>query len=105
MSCHAICSGWVPSADSPSRVITCLLATVDTGVWQERTARPSRWTVHAPHRPAPQPNLVPFRLSTSRITQSNGMSAGTSTVADFPLTVKVKAILETPQLGRRVEQL
>ena len=58
-------------------------------VWQARTARPLRCTVHAPHALTPQPYLVPRRSSTSRSTQSKGMSAGTSTVVDRPLTVKV----------------
>src|SRR5215467_11144132 len=33
----------------------------------------------------PQPNFVPFRPTTSRMTQSRGISAGTSTLCDFPL--------------------
>jgi isoquinoline 1-oxidoreductase alpha subunit len=37
----------------------------------------------------PQPNFVPCRSSTSRRTHRSGMSAGTSTVRDLPLTVKV----------------
>ena len=40
-------------------VTTVLFATSDTCVWQARTALPSRCTVQAPHRPAPQPYLVP----------------------------------------------
>jgi hypothetical protein len=39
------------------------------------------------------------------MTQSSGMSAGTSTVVDFPLTVNEKVISPTPQLGRAIEQL
>src|SRR5579884_2728282 len=35
--------------------------------------------VHAPHKPDPQPNLVPVRPTTSRSTQSSGISFGTST--------------------------
>ena len=61
--------------------------------------------MHAPQSPMPQPNLVPFRLRTSRMTQSSGMSAGTSTVVDFPLTVNVKAILRLLSLVGAVEQL
>ena len=41
---------------------------------------PLTCTVHAPHWPMPQPNLVPFRLSMSRNTHRRGMSAATSTV-------------------------
>ena len=55
----------------------------DTGVWHDRTGLPSTCTVHAPHWPMPQPNLVPFRLSMSRSTHSRGMSAATSTVVGF----------------------
>ena len=49
-------------------------AAADSGVWQERTAWPSRWTVQAPHSAAPQPNLAPTRPSVSRSTHSRGMS-------------------------------
>ena len=37
----------------------------------------------------PQPYFVPFRLSSSRKTHSRGVSAATSTVMDFPLTLSV----------------
>src|SRR5579862_6011501 len=69
-----------------------LPATVETGVWQERTARPSRWTVQAPHMPAPQPYFVPVSLRCSRMTQSSGVSGAASTFAGLLLTVKVIAI-------------
>ncbi len=36
--------------------------------------------VLAPHRPAPQPNFVPFRSISSRNTHSSGVSLSTSTV-------------------------
>src|SRR5262249_53689854 len=35
---------------------------------QERTARPSMCTVHAPHMPMPQPNFVPLSPISSRMT-------------------------------------
>jgi len=70
-------------------VVTAWLPTLDTGVTQDRTGLPPRWTVHAPHWATPQPNLEPFRSRTSRKTQSRGMSAGTSTVAALPLTVNL----------------
>src|SRR5580704_483161 len=69
-----------------------VLAAAETGVWQLRTALPFRCTVHAPHWPIPQPNLVPFSFRTSRITHNRGMSAGTSTVLDCPFTVSWKAM-------------
>ena len=53
---------------------------------------PLMCTVHAPHCAMPQPNFVPLRSSTSRSTQSSGMSAGTSTVWDLPLTLNVIAM-------------
>src|SRR4051812_40146821 len=40
----------------------------------------------------PQPNFVPFKSRTSRSTHSSGMSAGTSTVFDVPLTLNVMAM-------------
>ena len=59
-------------------VVTLAPATALTGVIQDRVARPSTCTVQAPHMPIPQPNLVPVRPSSSRITQSNGASSGTA---------------------------
>ena len=50
----------------PSMVTIDLLVAADIGVEQERIASPLRWTVQLPHRAAPQPNLVPVRLSSSR---------------------------------------
>src|SRR6516162_770749 len=41
----------------------------------------------------PHPYLVPFRLRTSRITHSSGVSATTSTVVDRPFTFSLKAIV------------
>src|SRR5262249_19088517 len=104
-SCHAICSGCVPSADSPSSVVTCLLATVETGVWQERMARPSRCTVHAPHSPAPQPNLVPFRLRTSRINPEQQHVRGDIDGRGLSVDSERESHVETPQLGRAIEPL
>jgi len=53
-------------------------ATAPRAVMQERVARPSTWTVQAPHSPIPQPNLVPLRPISSRIAQSSGVSSGAS---------------------------
>ena len=82
----------MPSADSPSIVVIGALAAMDTGVWHDRTGRPRRCTVQAPHWPMPQPNFVPLRFRTSRITHSRGMSAGTSTVVVLLLTFRVNGI-------------
>src|SRR4051812_2961413 len=63
--------------------------TVDIGVWHDRTALPSRCTVHAPQNPAPQPNFVPVRPSSSRRYQSSGMSGSPSNDRLDPLIVNV----------------
>ena len=74
---------------------TCSIVTTEapsisaTGVTQLRTGSPSRWTVHAPHRAAPQPYFVPVRLSESRSTQSSGVVSSTSAVTLLPLTLKL----------------
>src|ERR1700730_8801976 len=95
-SIQARCTGWVPSADNPSMVVTGSF-TVPTCVWQDRTALPFTWTVQAPQSPAPQPNLVPFMSRTSRRTHKRGVSAGTSTVLDCPFTLSVYAMSHSPE--------
>jgi hypothetical protein len=76
-------------------VVTAFPETFETGVLQERCAWPSTWTVHAPHNPIPQPNLVPVKPSVSRRTQSNGIWGTTSTFCRCPLTVKLIAAIQT----------
>src|SRR3989449_2073081 len=66
-------------------VVIFLPAACATVVWHERTARPSRCTVHAPHCATPQPNFVPVSWSRSRITHRSGVPGSTSTVWDLPL--------------------
>src|SRR5215210_4159151 len=61
-------------------------------VWQERTALPSICTVQAPHRPEPQPYLVPVSLTCSRMTQSSGVWGSASALAGLPLIVKAIVI-------------
>ena len=58
----------------PSIVVILRPLALATGSTQERVAVPSRCTVHAPHTAMPQPNLVPVMSSTSRSTQSSGIS-------------------------------
>src|SRR5271170_7497789 len=70
-------------------VVIFLPDACDTGVWQERTASPLRWTVQAPHRPAPQPNFVPVICKCSRTTHKSGVSFGTSTEWSCPLMFRV----------------
>src|SRR2546428_11206517 len=66
-------------------VVIFLPAACATVVWHERTARPSRCTVHAPHCATPQPNFVPVSWSRSRITHRSGVPGSTSTVWVLPL--------------------
>src|SRR3984893_12111107 len=67
--------------------------TPSIGVMQERVATPSMRTVQAPHSAMPQPNLVPVMPSTSRSTQSSGVSPSTSTLWALPFTLIVSAMM------------
>src|SRR5579864_4781621 len=69
-------------------VVTCFPAARDTGVLQERTGRPSRCTVQAPHCATPQPYFVPVRPKCSRKTQSRGVEGSTSTFTLRLFTVR-----------------
>src|SRR3954468_6700061 len=77
-------------------VVIFLPATADTGAIHDRVGAPSIWTVHAPHSPSPQPNLLPVRLSTSRSVHNKGISLGTSRLWSFPFTFS--AINDIPPL-------
>jgi hypothetical protein len=68
-------------------------STALTGVMHDRVARPPTWTVQAPHMPMPQPNLVPVRPISSRITHSSGVSSSTSIVTALPLMEKLLVIV------------
>jgi hypothetical protein len=61
-------------------------------VMQKRVATPSTCTVQAPQSAMPQPNFVPVMPSTSRNTQSSGVSPSTSTVRSMPLTLIVASV-------------
>src|SRR6266568_1738287 len=52
---------------------------------QERVGRPPTCTVQAPHMPMPQPNFVPVRPMSSRMTHSNGVSSSASITTARPL--------------------
>src|ERR1700740_2011802 len=69
-------------------LVTCFLAAPDAGVLQERTGRPSRCTVQAPHCATPQPYFVPVRPRCSRNTQSSGVEGSTSTITLRLFTVR-----------------
>ena len=73
-------------------MVTDLPAISETCVWQENARLPSMCTMQAPHRPVPQPNLVPVSLRPSRITHNSGVSGGASVDAALPFTVKFVAI-------------
>src|SRR6202521_4324535 len=67
-------------------------------VTQERVGAPAICTVQAPQSAIPQPNFVPVMPSTSRNTQSSGVSPSTSTLCALPLTLMVKAMVLSPAL-------
>ncbi len=55
-------------------VVTLRPAVALTGKEHDRTGLPSTWTVQAPHKAWPHPNLVPVRPTMSRIAHNRGMS-------------------------------
>ena len=59
-------------------VVTFMPSAAETGVWQARTAAPSRWIVQAPQAATPQPYLVPVSPSSSRRYQRSGISGSPS---------------------------
>src|ERR1700755_2157159 len=70
-------------------MVTIFLPTASpTMVWHDRTASPLTCTVQAPHRPAPQPNLVPVICNCSRMAQSSGESFAASTDTLRPLILR-----------------
>src|SRR5882672_6425608 len=72
-------------------VVTRLPTAIDTGSTHERTALPSRCTVHAPHCAAPQPNLVPVNPRFSRNTHNSGVVSSTSIATLAPLISRSRA--------------
>ena len=70
-------------------VVIDLPAAAEIRVWQARVGLPSMCTVQAPQAPMPHPYLVPLRFKMSRSAHKRGMSAGASTLAGLPLTVRV----------------
>src|SRR5262245_37647225 len=80
-------------------VVTDLPATSDIWVWHENARLPSICTIQAPHRPVPQPNLVPVSLRSSRITHNNGVVGGALLDAALPFTVKLMAMVALPHFA------
>src|SRR5438132_670339 len=76
----------VPSGAVPANDIAELAQSADVGVMQARSASPFLWTVQAPHRAMPQPNLVPVNPKMSRKYQSSGISGSPSKLCGTPLT-------------------
>src|SRR5467141_4126012 len=81
----------LPAGVAPmaSMVVTRLPTAAETGVMHERVGCPSIWIVHAPQRPAPQPNFVPVMFSTSRSAHSSGVSLATSMSPGLPFTLSL----------------
>src|ERR1700746_4107577 len=70
-----------------SMVTISRAANAPAGSEHDRIGVPSTWTVQAPQRPTPQPNLVPVRPSVSRRTHKSGVSGSTSTSKLLSLTL------------------
>src|SRR5438132_4528130 len=71
---------------------------------QARTASPSRCTVHAPHAPMPQTNLVPVSPRMSRIAQSSGICGSPSIWRAVPL-IEIVVIVKSPSLASMASSL
>src|SRR5258708_29515904 len=84
-----------------------LPATSDTWVWRENARLPSMCTMHAPHSPAPQPNLVPVSLSSSLMIHKRGVVGGAADEAGFPFIVKSVDMFGSPAelLCKRLHQM
>src|SRR5258708_30454321 len=87
-------------------VVIGLPTAEETGLWQASVAVTLMITVHAPHKPTPQPYLVPVMSRVSRNTHSNGVSPSTSTLCGLVLMLRViVAILCLPVSKSESEQL
>src|SRR3954464_12317722 len=83
-------------------VVIFLPATSPTMVWHERTASPLTCTVQAPHKPAPQPNLVPVNCNCSQNAPRTGVSLTAPTDIYRPLMFKV--VMFPPKGGLSVNK-
>src|ERR1700737_724111 len=99
-STHAFCTAFAARDDKPSIVVTCRLATAETGAEHERNVCPSTWTVQAPHCAMPHPYLVPVRPTSSRITHSSGVSGSPSNSRRVPLMLSVMDMQSSSYRGR-----
>src|SRR5262245_51368208 len=73
----------------------------ETCVWHAYARLPSICTMQAPHRPVPQPNLVPVSLRPSRITHNNRVAGGASVDAALPFTMKLVDMVSSPDVIAR----
>src|SRR5260370_21946872 len=74
---------------TPSMVMISRPCAASIGMTHERTASPSKCTVHAPHSALPHPNLVPTSCNSPRSTHSRGVSGSAFTVTVLPLILSV----------------
>src|SRR5262249_35637845 len=81
-----------------------LPTTSPTAVWHDRTASPLTCTVQAPHRPAPQPNLVPVICNCSLMAQSSGESFAASTDFFCPLIMRSGIVSSPAGVGCRLRR-
>src|SRR5436309_13323162 len=77
-------------------VVMLFPATSRMAVEHERMASPLRCTVHAPHSPAPQPNLAPVKSSSSRRYHKSGISGSPSNERSRPFTLTLIMIYILP---------
>ena len=91
-----------------------IVTTSDPSAWtastvQDFTARPSMWTVQAPHCDVSHPMLVPVRPSSSRIKSTSSSRGSTlSRLRDSPLMFKemLTPITKPPSLvGNKINYL
>ena len=98
---NAFWSGWrSPSSPRPSIVVTAAPSACAASIVQLFTARPSRWTVHAPHWLVSQPTWVPVRPRSSRISWTRSRLGSTSTSRAFAVHLE-----RDVQLGHRDDLL
>ena len=83
-------------------VVTVRSPTALTGSTHDRAGPSPTCTVQAPHWAMPQPNLVPVRPSTSRSTQSSGMSAGHVDVVGLAVDSQSHVSLDNDTMGTNV---
>src|SRR5579871_2337843 len=92
----------LPSCANPSMVPICLPTQSPTCVVQDRVGLPSILTVQAPHRPSPQPYLLPHRSRSSRKTLRRLRAGAASMRCLVPLTWSSVTDVMGPPSGNSV---